>query len=167
MSRKALIGLIVAVLSAAVAISVMTAAAGTTRPTQLHWHGLLGAWQANVALPAPAPPVHSLQVYSAGGGFVETSDGDPRSRSVMYGSWERIHGRLYASTGVHFLFDPQTGAYAGKRKINRTLELASDGQSYSAVAKVTMFDANGNAVGTFTARGTGERLQVERIPDLP
>ena len=85
----------------------------------------------------------------------------------MVGSWERIHGRLYASTGVHFLFDPQTGAYVGKRKINRTLEVAEDGQSFALVARVTTFDANGNVLGIFAVRGSGERLQVELIPDEP
>jgi hypothetical protein len=85
----------------------------------------------------------------------------------MYGSWERVHGRVYASTGVHFLFDPQTGAYVGKRKIDSTREVSEDGQSYSAVSRVTTFDANGNVVGTFTARATSQRLPVDRIPDQP
>ena len=169
MRRKTtvLVGLIVAALSAAVAIGGISAAAGTTTKTQPHGHGLLGTWQATIVPPAPQPTVHSLQVYTAGGGWVETADQDPRGRSPMVGSWERIHGRLYASTGVHFLFDPQTGAYVGKRKINRTLEVAEDGQSFALVARVTTFDANGNVLGIFAVRGSGERLQVERIPDQP
>src|SRR3954452_19867225 len=105
-----LVGLIVAAMSVAVAIGGISAAAGTTAHAKPPGHGLLGTWQATVILPAPAPPVHSVQVYTPGGSWVETSDQDPRTRSVMYGSWERIHGRLYASTGMHFLFDPQTGA---------------------------------------------------------
>jgi hypothetical protein len=68
---------------------------------------------------------------------------------------------------VFFRFDPQTGAYLGTRKVNRTHELAQDGQSFSHVARVTTFDPNGKVLDTFTARATAVRMQVERIPDLP
>ncbi len=165
MFSKALAAFVVAALAAAIAVGGMSAAAGTT--TQPHRNALLGTWQATVVLPAPAPPVHSLQAYSPGGGWVETSDQDPRSRSAMVGSWERIDGRLYASTGVHFLFDPQTGAYLGKNKIDRTIEVAENGRSFSLVARVTRLAPNGTVLGTFTVHGTGERLPVDRIPDQP
>src|SRR3954451_134312 len=79
MPRKALLALIVAALSA-VAIGGISAAAGTTTKTQPHGHGLLGTWQATIVPPAPQPAVHSLQVYLPGGGWVETSDQDPRGR---------------------------------------------------------------------------------------
>ena len=85
----------------------------------------------------------------------------------MYGSWERIDERLYAATGVHFLFNPETGAYVGTRRINRTVEVSHDGQTFKLVAKVTTFDTSGNVLGTFTVSGTGQRLQVERIPEQP
>jgi hypothetical protein len=76
-------------------------------------------------------------------------------------------GRLYAATGVHFVFNPATGEFQGTRKINRTMELAQDGQSYETVARVTAFDASGNVVATFTARASGERMQLEPNPDRP
>jgi hypothetical protein len=88
-------------------------------------------------------------------------------RTASYGRWERIGGRLYASTMVHFRFNPLTGAYLGTRKINRTIELAQDGQSFSHTARVTTLDPNGNVLGTFIARATAERMQVERIADQP
>jgi hypothetical protein len=49
-------------------------------------------------------------------------------------------GRLYSAIGVHFIFNPQTGGYQGTRKINRTIELSQDGQSYETVARVTTLD---------------------------
>jgi hypothetical protein len=164
MSRKALLGLLAA---AAVAVGGVSAAAGTTGKKQPHAHGLVGTWQSTVVLPAPAPPLRSMQVFSPGGGWVESSNENPRSRSAMDGSWERLHGRLYATTGVHFLFDPQTGAYLGKRKVDSTREVSEDGESYSAVSRVTTFDANGSVLGTFMSRATAERLPVDRIPDQP
>ena len=165
MSSKALAAFVVAALAAAIAVGGMSAAAGTT--TQSHRNTLVGTWQQTVALPAPAPPLHSMAVFAPGGGWVESSSEDPRSRSSNYGSWERVHGRLYATTAVHFLFNPQTGAFLGKRKIDSTREVSEDGQSYRAVSRVTTFDTNGNVLGTFTARANGERMHVDRIPDLP
>jgi hypothetical protein len=152
---------------AACVIGGMTASAGTSAAWRSQANTLAGTWESTINLPAPAPPVQSLQVYNRNGGWVETSNQDPRSRSAMYGSWERIHERLYAATGVHFLFNPETGAYIGTRRINRTVELSDDGQTFKLVAKVTTFDTNGNVLGTFTVRGTGQRLQTERIPEQP
>ena len=85
----------------------------------------------------------------------------------MYSSWKRIQGRLYAATGVHFLFDPQTGAFSGTRKVSRTIELSQDGQTFKAVARVTTFDPNGNVVVQGMALATAERMQVEPISDRP
>ena len=67
-------------------------------------------------------------------------------------SWERIEGRLYAATGMHFLFNAQTGEFLGTRKINRTIELAQDGQSFSLIGRATTFDPGGNVLATLMVR---------------
>ena len=128
---------------------------------------LAGTWEVTVNRPAPLPPLRSLQVLTDDGGMVETSNEPPATRSEQYGTWERIQGRLYAVTGVHFRFNPQTGAYLGTNKINSTRRLSQDGQSFAAIARVTVFDPAGNVVGSFTAAASGRRMQVERIPDQP
>jgi hypothetical protein len=45
--------------------------------------------------------------------------------------------------------------------------LSQNGQSFTAIARVTVFDPDGNVVGSFTATASGKRMQVERIPDQP
>jgi len=99
--------------------------------------------------------------------MVETSNEPPATRSAQHGTWRRIQGRLYAVTGVHFRFNPQTDAYLGTHKINSTRRLSQDGQSFTAFARVTVFDPGGNVVGSFSATASGKRMQVERIPDQP
>ena len=106
-------------------------------------------------------------VFNRGGTAVETSSEPPGTRSAMLSTWKHLGGRLYAATGEHFLFNPQTGALQGTRKINRTIEVAPDGQSYATVARVTTFDPQGNVVATFVARASAQRMQLEPIPDLP
>jgi hypothetical protein len=154
---------IAAAVVVAMAIAGTVVATGSAGPAQSAGNQLAGTWQATVNRPAPLPPLQSLQIFTSDGSAIEMSNEWPATRSALYSSWERIEGRTYASTGVHFLFNSQTGALIGSRKINRTIELAEDGQSFSAVARVTTFDPNGNVLGVGTATSSGERMQVERI----
>ena len=124
---------------------------------------LAGTWPATVIRPAPLPPVTSLQVYTDRGSMVE-SGSDSISRSPQYASWKRLGGREYAATGVMLRFDPQTGAFAGQMKINRTMSLAHDGQSLTFQGSATVYNANGNVVTSFPVSGSAQRLQVEEQP---
>ena len=137
------------------------ATAGAT--SQRAGNQLAGTWTATVIRPAPLPPVTSLQVYTARGSMVE-SGSDSVSRSPQYASWKRVGGRAYAMTGVVLRFDPQTGAYAGQMKINRTMDLAHDGQSFTFQGTATVYNANGNVVTSFPVSGSAQRLHVEDQP---
>jgi hypothetical protein len=96
--------------------------------------------------------------------MVESAN-DSASRSPQYGSWRRVGGREYAATGVFFRFDPQAGAFIGKQKINRTIDLSEDGQSFTFEGRATIYDANGNVVvANVPVSGSGQRLQVEEQP---
>lgn len=121
---------------------------------------LAGTWKVTVNRPAPLPPLTSLQVYTGEGSMVE-SGSESVSRSPQYASWERVWRREYVATGVFFRFDRQTGAFLGEQKINRTIELARDGQSFTFRGRGTAYDANGNVVASFPVSGSGQRLQVE------
>jgi hypothetical protein len=126
---------------------------------------LTGAWVVVVQPPAPAPAIRSFQVFNEGGTWVEVSNEPQATRSPMIGAWERINGRLYAATGIHHRFDPQTGASVGWWKIDRTMELSPDGQSCAVVARVTMYNTAGNVLGSFMVSATATRLAVDGIPE--
>ena len=143
------------------------ATAGATSDSAIQaraWPGnhnqLAGTWTVTVNRPAPLPPIASLQVYTRQGSMVE-SGSDSASRSPQYASWKRVGRREYAATGILFRFDPQTGAFIGKLKINRTIDLAHDGQSFMFQGRTTVYDANGNVVASSPVSGSGQRLQVE------
>jgi hypothetical protein len=121
---------------------------------------LAGTWSVTVNRPAPSPPLASLHVYTGAGSMVESGN-DSASRSPQYASWQRVTGREYAATGVFFRFDPQTGAFLGKQKINRTIDLSEDGQSFTFQGRATVYDANGNVLASLPVSGSGQRLQVE------
>ena len=134
------------------------ATAGAT--SQSAGNQLAGTWTVTVNRPPPLPAVSSLQAYTAQGSMIESGN-DGASRSPQYASWKRVTGREYAATGIFFRFDPQTGAFLGRMKINRTIELAQDGQSFTFRGSSTVLDANGNVVVSVPASGSGQRLQVE------
>lgn len=157
-----------------VALVIMVAAgaaivpAGTASNQQSSGNQLAGTWVATVNLPAPLPPLTSLQVYTDDGSFVESgSDSSGAARSPQFGRWERIGGRLYAGSGTFFRFNPVTGAHVGSMKINRTIRLSDDGQSFTTIARVQTLDLSGNVVGSFVSLSSAERMQVERIAEQP
>lgn len=67
-----------------------------------------------------------------------------------------------------FRFDPATGAFLGAQRVDRTMELSQDGQSFKGVSLATVFDQAGNVVlSGLRAAETGGRIDVERIADQP
>jgi hypothetical protein len=153
--------LIAALASGVVAFSVAGGAIATAdTASDRSGNQLAGTWSVTVNRPAPLPPLASLRVYTGAGSMVESGN-DSASRSPQYGSWQRVAGREYAETGVFFRFDPQTGAFLGKQKINRTIDLSDDGQSFTFQGRATVYDANGNVLASVPVSGSGQRLQVE------
>ena len=134
---------------------------------------LAGTWTVTVNRPPPLPAVSSLQVYTAQGSMIESGN-DGASRSPQYASWERVRGREYAATGLFFRFDPQSGAFLGRMKINRTIELAQDGQSFTFRGSSTVLNANGSVGVTIPSTGSGEldyggapsRIERSTVPHI-
>ncbi len=128
---------------------------------------IAGTWRVTVNRPAPQPPLTSLQVYTSDGSMIENANEPPATRTESYGVWQQIGDRLYAASSEFPRFNPQTGAQVGTTKVNRTIRLSPDGQTFTAVARATLLDLNGNVVASFLVTATGVRMQVERIPEVP
>lgn len=127
---------------------------------------LAGTWRVTVNRPAPLSAITSLQVYTSDGSVIETAN-DIGSRSASYGSWERVEGRTYAASAVFFRFNPQTGAQVATHKIDRTIRLSDDGQTFTAVAHAVTYDMGGNVIADLRVPSTGERMPVDRISEQP
>jgi hypothetical protein len=166
--KKAVAALALVAVVIVLAAGAAIAPEGTASNKHSSGNQLAGTWIATVNRPAPLPPLTSLQVYTKNGSFVEFgSDGSGAVRSPQFGTWERIGRRLYAGSGTFFRYHPQTGAHVGSMKINRTLRLSEDGQSFTTVARVLTLDLSGNVVSSFVALSGGVRMQVERIAEEP
>lgn len=166
--RKTVATLALVALFILVAVGAAIVPAGTASNQHSSGNRLAGTWVATVIRPAPLPPVTSLQVYTKSGSVVEYgNDSSGAARSPQLGAWERIGKRLYAASGTFFRFNPQTGALVGSQKIDRTIRLSHDGQSFTAISRVQSLDLSGNVTGSFLVPSSAERMQVERIAEEP
>ena len=164
--RKRLSGFVASIVVAAVIATGAIATTGAASAGKASGNKLAGTWVVKVVRPAPAPALTSLQVFGPRGTIVETANESPQTRTPSFGSWERIQGNLYAASTVFFRYDA-AGNFIGSQKIDRTIELAEDGNTFKHVARVSVLDANGNVLVGFVARASGERMAVDRIAALP
>jgi hypothetical protein len=49
-------------------------------------------------------------------------------------------------------------------KLQRTIQLSEDGQSWSATGRATAYDLNGNVLFSFPVNATAERMALEQLP---
>jgi len=159
--------LVLAAVAAAAGLSSASSAASSTEGLQLD-----GTWMVTVTRvnppPGVAPTFKSLLIYTRGGGMIETSNTGTTRRGAALGQWERIGNDLFATSMWLFRFDPATGGSLGTQEIDRTMRLSADGESFTAVAVIHIFDADGNQVGdALHATEVGTRLAINRNPDQP
>ena len=159
--------LVVAAVAAAAGLSSASSAASSTEGLQLD-----GTWMVTVTRvnppPGVAPTFKSLLIYTRGGGMIETNNTGTTRRGAALGQWERIGNDLFATSMWLFRFDPATGTSLGTQEIDRTMRLSADGESFTAVAVIHVFDSDGNQVGdALHATEVGTRLAINRNPDQP
>ena len=150
-----------------VAAGAISAAAAGNDLEHSSAHAIVGTWDVNLTL-AGLPPGRVLATFDGDGGTVESANAPPALRGASHGAWRRIGPNLFAMTRVFFRFNPQTGAYLGTQKVNATVRVAADGETFNAVSVSELRDPAGNVV-LAGLRGTavGTRIHVEQITDQP
>ena len=161
-TKRLLLTALLIVLTALVAAGTSLGIANARSETD----SLAGTWIVTIPRPAPQTTLKSLQVYTDSGGLVEMANESPASRTAQFGSWKRVQGRTYAVSAIIYEFN-EDGNFTSTAKINRTIELGRDRNTFKFVARVTIHDTNDKEVASFVARGTGVRMQVDRISDVP
>lgn len=163
-SRLAVLVLGVGVVAAMVAAGAISASSGDDGRSQ-GANQIIGSWELAVNRGPQLPPVKAMTTYTRGHSVVGTAN--TLVRGPSHGTWEHVSERLYADTHVFYRFDA-TGAFLGTQRVNETVRLAPDGETYSAVAISSQFDPNGNLVASgLRATITATRIHVDRIPDQP
>lgn len=169
MSKKTSVVGVIASLVVTVNVAAGAMSAGAARNDLAHSsaHALVGTWDVTLTLPG-LPPGRVLATFTSDGGTVESANAAPALRGASHGAWDRIEPDLFAVTRVFFRFNPQTGAYLGTQKVNATVRVAPDGETFAAVSISELRDPDGNlVVGGLRGTAAGKRIHVERIPDQP
>lgn len=153
--RKLIVSSIVA-LSAFVALTVSPASFATTPRTLLE-----GAWDSQVTLTDcngnTLVTFRAYAIFNRGGTLTSTDNMPPTAHGPGLGTWERIGGRNYTAPFQFFNFNPD-GSFAGVQKINRTITLAADANSFTSVVAFDSYDPNGNLLFSGCGFETAARL---------
>jgi len=102
----------------------------------------------------------AYQLFHQGGTLTSTDNQPPSSRGPGFGTWQNLGGGSYSAPFEFFSFHTD-GTFAGEVKIGRDLQLAADGNSYTSVVSVQIFDANGNQIGTLCGSEVATRVGAE------
>jgi hypothetical protein len=141
----------------AVMVSGALSAPVKDRPSQL-----AGTWLSTVTLATPPPGVDAsflaLDTFSRGGAvLVSSNQVNPGSRSLAHGEWTRIGNRRFASTFTWFRFDP-TGKPIGTQRVQRTMVLSADGDSFESTDTVQVLAPDGTVLASTQATETARRI---------
>jgi len=119
------------------------AAAHDAAPPVLAAHPLVGAWMlgTNTADPTTLPP---LMIFDADG----TSVGADLGGRDTVGTWEATGSRTAALTLMAFA-PGEGGAFGDMVKLRGAVEVAADGQSFTASSTVELMAPNGGGAGQF------------------
>lgn len=154
---------------ALVAVGVIAAGAGSAARAddEPRSRALVGTWDVTLQLPG-APPARVLATYNDDGTTVESAAAPPATRGSSHGVWERVGRDLFSVTRIFFRFNPQTGAFLGTTKVNASVRVASDGETFEAVSISELRDPAGTLiVGGLRGTATAARVHVEPIEDRP
>jgi hypothetical protein len=165
MHAKRVVTTVVALVAVGViAAGAVSAARADDEPRS---RALVGTWDVTLQLPG-VPPGRVLATFNDDGTTVESAAAPPATRGSSHGVWERIGRDLFSVTRIFFRFNPQTGAFLGTTKVNATVRVASDGETFEAVSISELRDPAGTLiVGGLRATATASRVHVETIEARP
>src|SRR5450755_4132624 len=123
---------------AVAAVSVASAAVPPQQSAPLQ-----GVWDSQVTLTDcngnTLAAFRAFEIFHQGGTLTSTDNTPPTLHGPGLGTWERVNGRKYTSPFQFFNFNPD-GSFAGVQKIDRVIQLAADGNSYTSTVTFGAYD---------------------------
>jgi hypothetical protein len=121
----------------------------------------VGTWNVVITRPTapPGQPLSFPALWSFVPGGVLLTSGTSFVHTPGHGVWERDSGRSYTAVLEFFRLDLQ-GQYLGSQRVTLEIELAADGNSFTATNAIELLDPDGTVVGTGTATSVGTRMTI-------
>jgi hypothetical protein len=98
-----------------------------------------------------------LHTYYSDGNLLQISFNDPAVGNITQGRWSKAGKNKFSASTLGPLFDVN-GFYVGYILLDRAITMAKNGQSLEFSAQGTRYTADGQAMGTACAVGTGVKL---------
>ena len=153
---KKTVSAIIVSLAALMALSFAPGVSATPRGA-----ALIGVWDSRVTLTdcngQTLAAFRATEMFHVGGTLSSTDNTPPTMHGPGFGTWQLLQGRSYAAPFQFFNFNTD-GSFAGVQKIQRTVTLSSDGNSYRSVVNFETYDPNGNLV--FSGCGSEDATRV-------
>jgi hypothetical protein len=125
-------------------------------------HAIEGAWISQVAITncqgTTERQFQALNLFHAGGTLTDTDNQPPATHGPAFGTW-RSHGDgMYSSVFVFYRFNSD-GSLAGSNRVQRTITLGADRNSFTSTIEVSVLDPSGTSVGSACGAETAARLK--------
>lgn len=123
---------------------------------------LTGVWDVQVTLrnctsSAAMVTFPAMDLFTVDGSSSEAGVGTaPSARYPSFGRWHYIGPRTFSSRFSFFRFAPDQ-SYAGTQEVSRTITLSPDGNHYTSLAKVGIYDTHHQVLQTGCATETAVR----------
>ena len=139
-----------------------TAANAGSQAPQQGGNRLVGFFESEVTITnCDGVVLKTLEAYEQfnQGGTLTSVDNQPL-RTPGIGTWQYNGRGSYSAPFESFSFNAD-GTPAGESKFTRDIQLAADGNSYTSVVTVEIFDVNGNLIATLCATEVATRVMAE------
>ena len=162
MNKKTILGACTSALGLMALLSctfLATSAIAGSQSPQKNGNRLVGFFESEITVTnCQGVVLKTVEAYEQfnQGGTLTSVDNQPL-RTPGIGIWQYNGGGSYSAPTEFFTFNTD-GTPAGETKLIRDIQLAADGNSYTSVVTVEIFDVNGNLIATLCATEVATRV---------
>jgi hypothetical protein len=121
-----------------------------------------GAWTSQVTITdchgTTTRQFQSLNLFHDGGTLTDTDSQPPASHGPALGTWSSQGSATYGSLFQLYRFNADW-TLAGSNRVQRTITLSADGNSFTSTIAVSLLDPTGTQVGSGCGTETATRLK--------
>jgi hypothetical protein len=127
-------------------------------------NGLAGTWRVQLTiLDCQTGQVlrtfPALFAFAQGGTLSVTTSGQfPGLNTTGLGIWEHTNGHSYSAESESFIFNT-AGAWIQTSRLTRVIKVSNDGDEYTDIVGVQIFDTNGNQIVAGCGTSAGKRMK--------
>ena len=101
----------------------------------------------------------ALFAFAKGGTLSVTTAGQfPALNTTGLGIWEHTKGHSYSAVSEVFIFSP-AGAWTQTSRLTRAIKVSNDGDQFTDIVALQIFDTNGNQIVTGCGTSVGSRMK--------